>query len=48
MQLQVARLGTEDGALFRGANVGRFLDWLDGLRCGVDIIDEIYGGAGAR
>lgn len=31
------------GAIIRGENIQRFLNWLENLRCGIDIIDEIYG-----
>lgn len=41
------RLGPEmiapqHGAVYRGASVGAFLDWLAGLRCGVDELDALY------
>ena len=42
-RLNPEMIAPQHGAIFRGEDVGRFLDWLEGLRCGVDLIDEIYG-----
>ncbi|KUK14514.1 MAG: MBL fold metallo-hydrolase [Synergistetes bacterium] len=33
----------QHGAIFKGENVKKFFNWLRTLRCGADIIDEIYG-----
>ncbi len=33
----------QHGAIFRGADVERFLSWLAALRCGIDILPEICG-----
>jgi flavorubredoxin len=41
--LDVETIAPQHGALFRGREVsGRFLDWLSGLECGVDLIPERY------
>ncbi len=36
-------IAPQHGAIFEGASVNKFLDWLYNLRCGLDIIDQIYG-----
>jgi flavorubredoxin len=36
-------IAPQHGGMFRGEAVGAFLSWLTNLRCGLDIIDEIYG-----
>lgn len=34
----------QHGAIFRDENVGKFLDWLEGLEVGIDIFEkEFYG-----
>ncbi|MBN2875364.1 MAG: MBL fold metallo-hydrolase [Spirochaetales bacterium] len=35
-------IAPQHGAVYRGAAVGAFLDWLSGLRCGVDDLDTLY------
>ncbi len=35
-------IAPQHGAIFRREHVKRFLDWFSGLRCGVDIVNEIY------
>ena len=45
---QVARfnpdmIAPQHGAIYRGASVKAFLDWLSQLRCGIDLIDQYYG-----
>lgn len=35
----------QHGKLFGGENVGRFLDWIGNLDCGIDLIDKLYGDA---
>lgn len=40
---QIDIVATQHGALFRDTNVKKLFDWFKGLRCGIDIIDEIYG-----
>jgi flavorubredoxin len=42
-RLEPAMIAPQHGGVYRGAAVGAFLAWLSGLRCGVDLIDEIYG-----
>jgi len=37
-------IAPQHGAIMRGENVKKFIDWLSSLRCGVDLIDEIYSG----
>lgn len=32
----------QHGAMYRGASVGKFLDYLYNLQCGTDFIDELY------
>lgn len=36
-------LAPQHGAIFKGGDVERFLAWMDELRCGIDLVDEIYG-----
>ncbi|GAB6101896.1 MBL fold metallo-hydrolase [Thermococcus atlanticus] len=37
-------IAPQHGAIFRDENVGRFLDWLEGLEVGIDVFeDEFYG-----
>lgn len=43
-RLQPSMIAPQHGAVFRGRNVARFLSWLEKLRCGVDLLDEFYGG----
>lgn len=44
-RLDIELLAPQHGAVFRGrAMVQRFLDWAEGFRCGVDFIDDVYGG----
>jgi len=33
----------QHGAIFKGENVKKLFDWFKNLKCGIDIIDEIYG-----
>lgn len=41
--LDVETIAPQHGALFRGKEMsGRFLDWLHGLDCGVDLLPERY------
>lgn len=37
-------LAPQHGAIYHEASVGRFLDWLSKLECGVDLIDAFYKG----
>ena len=42
--LDVETIAPQHGAVIRGReNVKKFLSWFEGLRCGTDIIDQIYG-----
>jgi flavorubredoxin len=43
-RLEPNMIAPQHGAIFQGGDVGLFLGWLAGLRCGLDILDEIYGG----
>ncbi len=41
----IETIAPQHGAIIKGkAMVEKFFQWLEGLRCGVDILDEIYGG----
>ena len=43
--LDVEIIAPQHGALFKGKPmVERFVSWCEGLECGVDLIDEFYGG----
>ncbi|MDO4786681.1 MAG: MBL fold metallo-hydrolase [Fretibacterium sp.] len=42
--LDIEMIAPQHGAVIQGReNVKRFLDWFGGLRCGSDIVDQIYG-----
>ncbi len=41
-RLSPAMIAPQHGAVYRGEAVGAFLDWLAGLRCGVDDLDALY------
>ncbi|BBE30598.1 MBL fold metallo-hydrolase [Tepiditoga spiralis] len=36
-------LAPQHGSLYKDNDVKKFLNWLSGIKCGVDIIDKIYG-----
>ncbi len=36
-------IAPQHGAIFRGEGVNRFLNWIESLKCGSDIINEISG-----
>lgn len=36
-------IAPQHGAIFPAAAVPQFLNWLEGLRCGVDLLDDWYG-----
>jgi len=38
----ISMIAPQHGSIFNGEDGKRFLDWLSSLRCGLDIIDEIY------
>ncbi|HEX7601482.1 MAG TPA: hypothetical protein VF316_07755, partial [Polyangiaceae bacterium] len=41
--LDIEILAPQHGAIFRGRDlVTRFIDWVDELPCGVDLIDDAY------
>ncbi len=40
--LNTDMIAPQHGSIFRGENVEKFLSWFSGLKCGMDIIDEIY------
>lgn len=42
-RLDPQMIAPQHGGVYRGPGVGAFLAWLAGLRCGVDLIDEIFG-----
>ncbi len=42
-RLDPEMIAPQHGAIYKGASVKRFLDWLSALRCGVDIADQIFG-----
>ncbi len=39
----ISMIAPQHGSVMKGAAVGQFLDWFKNLRCGSDIINEIYG-----
>ena len=42
-QLDIETIAPQHGAMLVGKeHVARFIDWLDGLSCGVDIMDDVY------
>ena len=42
--LDVETIAPQHGAVIQGReNVKKFLSWFEGLRCGSDIVDQIYG-----
>ena len=42
--LDVETIAPQHGAVIQGReNVGKFLSWFEGLRCGTDILDRICG-----
>jgi len=38
----VNMIAPQHGKIFKGENVNKFLNWLYQLRCGLDILDDIY------
>ncbi len=41
--LDIEMIAPQHGALFRGKeHVNRFIDWCEGLACGVDLLDDVY------
>lgn len=42
-ELDIEIIAPQHGALFRGKDkVNRFIDWMEGLQCGLDIMQDIY------
>lgn len=41
-RLNPAMIAPQHGAVYRGASVAAFLDWLYALRCGLDDLDALY------
>jgi len=41
-ELDIEILAPQHGALFRGELVGRFIDWISELECGVDLMGDSY------
>lgn len=39
-KLEISMIVPQHGNYFEGANVARFLDWMENLRCGVDLMVE--------
>ena len=33
----------QHGAIIGKEHIPKFLDWLEGLQCGTDLLDEFYG-----
>jgi flavorubredoxin len=42
-RLEPSMIAPQHGGIYKGPAVGAFLAWLSSLRCGIDLIDEIYG-----
>ncbi len=42
-RLDPAIIAPQHGGMYRGPAVSAFLGWLAALRCGIDLIDEIFG-----
>ena len=36
-------IAPQHGAIMKGENVSKFLDWFERLECGVDVLGDIYG-----
>jgi len=42
-QLDVETIAPQHGAMLRGKDlVNRFIDWAEGLECGIDLLDDMY------
>ena len=41
-ELKPSMIAPQHGAVFTGANVDRFLGWLENLECGVDMVERFY------
>ncbi|WP_222864649.1 MULTISPECIES: MBL fold metallo-hydrolase [Treponema] len=40
--LNPAMLAPQHGAIYKDENVGNFLNWLENLQCGIDLIDTLF------
>lgn len=41
-ELDIDRIAPQHGAMLAGDDVGRFIDWIDGLSCGVDLMGDKF------
>ena len=41
-RLNPAMLAPQHGAVYKNENVGKFLDWIANLQCGVDFLDALF------
>jgi len=41
-KLEIDMIAPQHGLVFEDKNISLFLDWLENLKCGSDLIDEIY------
>jgi flavorubredoxin len=39
---KIDMIAPQHGAVFRGESVKKFLEWFRNLRCGVDLVDDLY------
>lgn len=39
---KIDMIAPQHGAVFRGESVKKFLEWFRNLKCGVDLIDNLY------
>jgi len=42
-RLGPSMIAPQHGGIYRNKAVGDFLDWLSKLRCGIDLVDQLYG-----
>jgi len=42
-RLNPTMIAPQHGAIYRDKSVKLFLDWLSNLRCGTDLVDQLYG-----
>lgn len=45
---EISAIAPQHGAVMKGDSVRRFFDWFRELRCGVDLLDSLYGGHSLR
>jgi flavorubredoxin len=42
-QLDIETIAPQHGAILKGKdNVSRFIAWVEGLACGIDLMDDVY------